>query len=281
MTQIREMTENDFEHALRLTNLMRWDYSRRDFEWMIYFEPKGCFIATDGHKRIGITTTITHKNLGWIGNVVISPEYRHRDVGSELVDHAIEYLKSKSVDFVGLYSYPETSRFYSTLGFEEDEHFIELFGLGRPFSFEECRMMTHKDLEDVLELDSRCFGAYRKKILEKIFNGFRGFCWLTASNREVLGYIMGTESATGVEMGPWICDPQYAEKALSLLKAFLSSAKGMKISFGVMARNLELLNKLKELQFEIDFEVIRMFYKGKKPTMSKNFILAIGSLDRG
>jgi ribosomal protein S18 acetylase RimI-like enzyme len=281
MTQIREMSGDDFDYALELTNLMRWDYSRRDFEWMIYFEPKGCFIATDGDKRIGITTTIAYKNLGWIGNVITSPEYRRRDIGSELIDHSIDYLENKSIDFIGLYSYPDTSKFYTGLGFKEDERFVELSGRGRSHSFEECGIMTSKDLEFVVELDSKCFGASRKKILAKIFDEFKDLCWLTVTSGEVAGYIMGTESATGVEIGPWICDPKNNEKALNLLRALLCNTKGMKLSLGVPARNLELINKLKKLKFEVDFEVLRMFYKGKKPMMRENFILAVGSLDRG
>ncbi len=281
MIQIREMTQNDFDYALRLTDLMKWDYSLRDFEWMIYFEPKGCFIATDDDKRIGITTTITYENLGWIGNVIISPKYQRRDVGSKLVEHAIEYLESKSMDFIGLYSYPETSRFYRNFGFDEDEQFIEFVGKGSEHSNKECRMIAPEDLEYVLEFDIKCFGANRKKVLTRIFKNFNNFCWVTGSNKEIIGYIMGTGSATVAEIGPWICDPKYFEKGIGLLKAFLSNNKGIKINLGIIAKNIELANKLKELQFEIDFEILRMFYKGKKPEMRENFIFAIGSLERG
>lgn len=281
MIKIKEMAENDFNYALRLTNLMKWDYSRKDFEWMVYFEPKGCFVAMDGNKRVGIITTITYQNLGWIGNAIVSPKYRHKGIGSKLVSHAIDYLKSKSVEFIGLYSYLETSRFYNKLGFKEDEQFIRLIGKGKFYSFEGCRRMASNDLKDIIEFDSKCFSVCRKKVLNKIFEEFKDLCWLTVLNKEIIGYIMGKKSATGMEVGPWICNPKHTKKAFNLLKAFLSNAKNMRISLVIPEKNLKLMNKLKELGFKIDFKVIRMFYNGIKPKIKENFILAIESLERG
>jgi len=281
MVKIKNMKHEDFEFALRLTNLMSWDYARRDFEWMTHFEPAGCFVALDSYRRIGITTTITYENLGWIGNVIVSPEHRGRGIGSRLVEHAVDYLRNRSADFIGLYSYPETLQFYNNLGFREGESFLRLSIRGGCGFFEKSEKMRLEELKGVIELDSKCFGACRKKVLTKIFNEFKELCRVTLVDGKVVGYIMGTKSAAGIEVGPCICHPKYRENALNLLKATLSHVKAKKISMGVPMRKFKLVNKLKEWGFKIDFKVIRMFYKGQTPAMKSNFIFAMESLERG
>jgi ribosomal protein S18 acetylase RimI-like enzyme len=281
MVHIRAMTEEDFDYALRLTNMLKWDYLRRDFEWMVEFEPEGCFVATEGGRRVGITTTITYQKIGWIGNVAVSPRYRRMGVGSALVERAVDYLRSRSVDFMGLYAYPEAAGFYNALGFRGDERFIRLRGQGRPYRFEGCRRMERRDLEDVMGLDAKCFGAGRGRVLKKIFEGSGGLCWVRASNGRIVGCVMGTESATGLEAGPWVCDPTHIEGAMDLLKAFLSNARGERVGLVVPARSPMLIDGLKGLGFEPDFTVLRMFYGGRKPRMEEGSMFAIESLERG
>ncbi len=280
MFEIRKFSADDIEYALALTDLIGWGYSKKDFRWMMDFEPKGCFIAIKDNERVGITTTITFQNLGWIGNVIVSPKFRRKGIAAKLVNHAIEYLKSREIGFIGLYSYLETSNLYRNLGFKEDEHFTELCGNGNSFGTKDVRNIHFEDLNKIEEYDSNCFGFSRKKVLNKIFNEFKELCYLVFLDNEIKGYIMGTKSNDEVEIGPWIVNPKYDDQ-LDLLKTILNHERGKKINLGVPANNLELINKLKKMNFETSFDVIRMFYKGIKPTMKDNFIRAIESLERG
>jgi ribosomal protein S18 acetylase RimI-like enzyme len=280
MFEIREFSADDIEYALALTNLVGWGYSKKDFRWMMDFEPKGCFIAIKDNERVGITTAITFESLGWIGNVIVSPKFRREGIATKLVNHAIECLKSREIGFIGLYSYLETSNLYRNLGFKEDECFTELYGIGNSFGIKDVRNIHFEDLDRIEEYDSNCFGFSRKKVLGKIFNEFKELCYLVFLDNEIKGYIMGTKSNDEVEIGPWIVDPKY-DGELELFKAILNHERGKKINLGVPAYNSELIKKLKKMNFETNFDVIRMFYKGIKPSMKDNFILAIESLERG
>ncbi|MCZ2845172.1 MAG: GNAT family N-acetyltransferase [Candidatus Bathyarchaeota archaeon] len=280
MFEIREFSADDIEYALALTNLVGWGYSKKDFRWMMDFEPKGCFIAIKDNERVGITTTITYEKLGWIGNVIVSPKFRRKGIAAKLVNHALEHLKSREIGFIGLYSYLETSNLYRNLGFKEDECFTELCGIGSSFGVKDVRSIHSGDLNKIEEYDSNCFGFNRKKVLSRIFNDFKDLCYLMVPDNEILGYIMGTKSNDEVEIGPWIVNPKY-DGELELLKAILNRERGKKINLGVPTNNSELIDKLKKMNFEKNFDVIRMFYKGIRPTMKDNFILAIESLERG
>ncbi len=274
------MRPQDFDFAVRLTDLKRWEYSRRDFACMTSLEPHGCFVAVENGRRVGITTTINYRSLGWIGNVIVSPRYEGKGIGSQLVNHAIDYLKGKSVNSIGLYSYPDSTRLYGRMGFQEDGYFIRLSGKGKPAASEECQLMKRRHLGDVTRLDSQCIGADRRKVLTKIFEEFGNLCWVAISSEKLAGYIMGTSSRTSVELGPWICDPRYADGAFTLLSAFLSSTRNKKINLGIPERHVAL-RRLQESGFKPDFRVARMFHKGKKPSMKDDYIIAMESLERG
>jgi len=274
------MRPHDFEFAVRLTDLKQWEYSRRDFAWMTSLEPQGCFVAVEDGRRLGITTTVNYQTLGWIGNVIVSPRYEGKGVGSQLVNRAVEYLRGKSVGSIGLYSYLDNTPFYARLGFKEDGCFIRSSGKGKPAVLGECQPMKPIDLEAVTRLDFECIGADRSKVLTKIFERCRNLCWITTSRRELAGYIMGTSSRTSVELGPWICDPRYADGAFTLLSAFLSSTRNKKINLGIPERHVAL-RSLEESGFKPDFRVARMFHKGKKPSMKDDYIIAMESLERG
>jgi ribosomal protein S18 acetylase RimI-like enzyme len=280
MIRIRELSADDIEYALALTNSVGWGYSKKDFEWIMDLEPKGCFIAIKDNERVGITTTVTFENLGWIGNVIVSPKFRRKGIAAKLVNQAIEYLKSREIGFIGLYSYLETSNLYNNLGFKEDERFTELSGIGRSFRVKNVKNILLKDLNKIEEFDSNCFGFSRKKVISRIFDEFKDLCRLIFTDDEIKGYIMGTKSNDEVEIGPWIFNPKY-DGEFELLKAILNHERGKKFNLGVPADNLELIDKLKNMKFKVNFDVIRMFYKGIRPTMKDNFILAIESLERG
>ncbi|MEM4246688.1 MAG: GNAT family N-acetyltransferase [Candidatus Bathyarchaeia archaeon] len=281
---IRTMRKSDYPHAVELTSLMRWGNTERDFEWMSFFEPHGCFVAVDGSRLVGVATTIGYGGLGWIGNVIVSPEYRGMGVGSLLVDHAIEYFKARSTGSVGLYSYPENLRFYKRIGFVEDSSFVWLTcpQVRRGFPRADnprFRRMERRDLKSVIDLDKDFFGADRSRVLTKIYSEFDELCWVSAYGKEVQGYIMGTRSGYRIDIGPWAHGAEDGLNAITLLNTFLRRLAGTEANIGVQAGNLKA--RLIESGFIVKSHVIRMFLNGKKPPTRDDCLLAIESLERG
>lgn len=58
MLQVRNMTPEDFQFAVGLTDTMNWKLEEEDFVFMTKLEPGGCFTLLDNSEKIGVVTTI-------------------------------------------------------------------------------------------------------------------------------------------------------------------------------------------------------------------------------
>lgn len=274
------MTLEDIASAISLTDTMKWGLLEDDFKFMMELEPEGCFVAVDDTKFIGLVITVFFESLGWIGNVIVDPDYRARGVGSLLAQEGISYLKSRGATTIGLYSYLGTIPFYERLGFKKDEVFTYLIGSGAKCNKTKAvKRMKNEDFNEVLEFDKRCLGFSREKLLRGIFGRFRDLCYVADGKDGLTGFVMARKSSEAAEIGPLVCASRAENKAIELLYALLRRFIGLEVYIGVPENKRETLYTLKGLEFRELFKVVRMYY-GNKP-QNKGCIFAIESLERG
>lgn len=171
MFHVKNMSLEDLDFAVRITDSMGWNLVEQDFKFMMHLEPDGCFVLLFDSERVGIATTISFNKVGWLGNIIVSESHRKLGAGSLLVRHCVKYLASKNVETVGLYSYIDKVPFYRKLGFEYNSEFTVLKGKGfssRPKAG--LRKVTKENIQEVIDYDQSCFGASRKKLLDPFFS---------------------------------------------------------------------------------------------------------------
>jgi hypothetical protein len=93
--------------------------------------------------------------------------------------------------------------------------------------------MTREDIEQVTNLDRRFFGLDRGQKLRRVRHDYPELCFKASKGGEIRGYIMAKPGASNVRVGPWICDPKYAEFAEPLLNALSSRVDGRKVWVGL------------------------------------------------
>lgn len=77
------------------------------------------FIAEDDDKLIGIIMGSSYYDEVAIDNVIVSKEYRHQNIGSQLVNTVIEAFRGKGFSNVSLTTHEfQALDFYKKLGFE-------------------------------------------------------------------------------------------------------------------------------------------------------------------
>ena len=274
------MVEEDVASAIQLTETMEWGFTESDFKFMRDLEPRGCFVARDGDKFVGLTTTVRFENLGWIGNVIVDADHRQMGIGSRLVRHAMKYLEDTGVTTIGLYSYPNTAPWYQRMGFKIDKTFIYLVGSGvEHIKVDNVKLIGEESFERVLELDRRCIGASRKKLLRSIFTRSRNLCYATYEDEDLVGFVMAVSASKSAEIGPLICESSSMDKAINLLQALLRMFIGCKVYIGVPQCNPNMLPTLRDLGFRESFHTIRMYYGN--PLQDTGCIVAMESLERG
>jgi len=279
MFHVRKMTEEDFEYAVELTDTKGWNLTEEDFRFMLNLEPEGCFVLLDDSERIGIITSISLGRIGWFGNLIVEEKHQRKGAGSVLVKHVVDYLTSKSVEVVGLYSYVDAVPFYERLGFKYDSDFIVLEGKASASPVKaNVREAKAEDLQKIVEFDSSCLNASRKKLLESIFRNTNNLCYLSTENEQLLGYVMAKVYKGMAEVGPLMCNPKRNDIAINLVKTVLNRLAGFEVSFCVPEKELTMLDFLKKSGITERFHVARMFFK---PISLKDCIYIAESLERG
>lgn len=273
------MTQDDFAFAIRLTDTMHWDLTKRDFMFMTALEPQGCFVALDGAKNVGITTTAHFDKIGWIGNVIVDAHYRSKGIGVRLVKDAIEYLFEKSADTVALYAYLDTAKFYEKIGFKADLDFIRFAGQGIESHGDTSatRGMTQRDLRDAVDFDRSCMGWNRGRLLRRVFADSKDLCYVARKDGELLGFVMADWYRQ--EIGPLMCKADSDDEAISLLKALLSKLANIRVGIGVSEARRRIAGALADWGFKEEFRVTLMHLGERLP--DARCLVAMESLERG
>lgn len=279
MFRIKKMSPEDFTFGIRITDSMSWNLVEEDFEYMTKLEPEGCFVLLHDSTRIGIATTISFGKLGWLGNVIVTENYRKKGGGSFLVQHSLEYLKSKDVRTIGLYAYIDTVPFYRSLGFQCDLEFSILMGKGFFSSVAaNPKEANRQEVQKIIDFDHSYIGESRKKTLEPTLLNADNLCYVSIKDRQISGYAVAKVYEEMAEVGPLICPRGHSDTAISLLKTILSKLIDFKISMCVPRNESSILNMLTNHGFTENFRVSRMF---SGPSTIKNCIYIAESLERG
>jgi N-acetylglutamate synthase-like GNAT family acetyltransferase len=279
MLHAEKMKADDFPFAVQLANTMNWNMTVDDFKFIMNLEPQGCFVQFHGNQRVGIATTISFEKAGWFGNFIVKDDSRGKGAGTLLLEHALNYLKSKNAETIGLYAYPQLVKFYQRFGFEPHSDFLVLKGKAAiPAAQETLREAEKGDMAEIVDLDGKCFGANRKKLLEQILLNKRNFCVVSTEKNKITGYVAAKVYEEMAEVGPLICHANRQEAAVSLLKSIFSRLNGLDVFIYVPKKENLLLAKLGKMGLKEDFRVVRMFMG---PAIAKNCIYAAESLERG
>jgi GNAT superfamily N-acetyltransferase len=279
MFHIQKISVDDFAFAVRLTDTMNWNLVEEDFQFMKDLEPEGCFTIRDESERIGVATTISFGQVGWLGNVIVREEYRGRGVGSLLVNHALDYLTKQNAKTIGLYAYQNKIPFYQRLGFKYDSNFIVL--TGKPESSSEQlqhREATKNDKQEIIDLDHCCFGVSRHKLLAPILDKASNVCYVAGEKGSIQGFIVVKVYPGMAEVGPLACQRGYPDIAVDLLKVALNRVSGLKVITCIPEKESTIRSMLMRRGFSEAFRVARMFHG--VPRLN-NCIYMAESLERG
>jgi GNAT superfamily N-acetyltransferase len=171
----RRMTEADLPAADRLREIAGWNQTLDDWRRFVALEPDGCFLAVHGAEVIGTVTTTTYdRALAWIGMMLVHPDHRGRGIGSSLMRRALEYLGSRGIPCIRLDATPAGRPMYEKFGFVSEwsltrhERPPTSETLLNETSTKVVRDLIESDWGGAGEIDTRCFGVPRERLLRKL-----------------------------------------------------------------------------------------------------------------
>jgi hypothetical protein len=173
----------------------------------------------------------------------------------------------------------DTVGFYGKFGFKCDATFTVLEGKAHKMQVKsDIKEAKGEDLKQIIAYDSSCLNASRKKLLEAIFHKIKGLCYFYAEHGQVCGYVMAKVYDGLAEIGPLICNREYGEVAIDLIKKVFNQIEGYHVTLCIPKRETALMDFLANCGFKESFDVARMFLK---PANLKDYIYMAESLERG
>ncbi|MFK7771595.1 MAG: GNAT family N-acetyltransferase [Saprospiraceae bacterium] len=148
------------------------------------------------NKVIGVGELIINDKNGWLGNIIVSKDFRNQGLGKKLTKRLIEIAYAKGCESIYLLATPLGKHVYQKLGFQEKgkylffekgENNIELENKqesGNIIPYEE----VFKD--QILELDKKAIGEDRSKILT--LNLVQSFVYKKPNEDKISGFFIPT-----------------------------------------------------------------------------------------
>jgi predicted N-acetyltransferase YhbS len=277
---IRRMEKKDMAQSVALTDLMDWGLTEEDFAFNIGLEPGGCFVAvSEGERVVGVITSVAYGKVGWVGNVIVHPRRRDSGIGAALVSHALDHLTMRGVVTTGLYGYRNVVHFYERLGFR----------VSRPFSWMSCKTVSWMgeaapsaeptDIQAIVELDERCFGAPRQRLLRSLLASPFAVTRVALDQGKLISYVAATKFEETVEIGPWASVKGREQEGLQLFRSLGEELRGLEAHVGVPSDRPDLTRFLSDIGFAEEFPVNRMYHG--QPLPDNRCTLAMESLERG
>jgi GNAT superfamily N-acetyltransferase len=152
-----------------------------------YFHP---IVAELAGKMVGCANGLLNQATGWLGNIIVLPEYRRQGIGSALTEYLVEYFLKQGCSSQVLVATKLGEPVYTKLGFTIRSTYTFLRStraiLAKPTPH--IRKVEPGDLEAIRELDREITREKRSAFLERFLAG--GWVCQTDTRDQLAGFFL-------------------------------------------------------------------------------------------
>jgi ribosomal protein S18 acetylase RimI-like enzyme len=255
--QIRGMQPDDLDFAAACTAAEGWrTQTRAEFEGFYAHDPKGCLIAEVAGAPVGICVGTSYGRYGFVGELIVVPEMRGRDIGRRLLDRAVNRLWQEGARGIYLDAVQAAVPLYWRAGFRGVCCSLRFSGTIEGQRHADVRRMRARrmrarrmragDLDAVCALDRAAFGADRSFFLQRRWQRFPGLSQVSEIDGQIAGFALAARVDDLVAVGPWVVRPE-VERPADLLEAIARAAPGCTLGLGVLESNPAAVQVVREL----------------------------------
>lgn len=278
---IRIADPNDINFWMSLIEVVGWDNTKADIKRSLILEPEGCFIAKINSQDVGIVNSFLYGKIGWIGNLVVKPEFRGNGIGEELMKYAINRLKCKGAESIRLDSVEKAISLYKRLGFQHEWRSLRYICKSENRNTENVSLIKPSELNEIFRIDKKYCGYDRQKFLKTIRKEFPQLCYKFSIKGKISGYIMARFLNNSFKIGPWVCNPKTPIQAEQLLFAVMKQAERYELKVGIPEPNKNAIGIVEKNNFIQLPSSYRMCLGDYKSLGKIEGIFGIGSPDKG
>ena len=276
--QLKPFIPGDVDFGVQQASREGWATGRPFVQLHLEHDPKGAWIAWLAGRRAGLATATAYESTGWVGNLIVEPEFRSRGIGRRLMERAIDYLEAAGLATLRLDADPPGVPLYRSLGFMDESSSLRYKWTGSG-GLPDVRVdhLTPDDLPDVIRLDRNSFGDRRDGLLPIVLKQAESALGIK-ENRRLTGFLITIDSTAGVRIGPLAAESIAAAEAL--LSTTIHQHPGGLLALGISELNQPGVELLKSLGFKATAPCLRMV-RGKRAAAgdaSRCFAIAGGDI---
>ncbi len=233
---IRTMTPADVPAGMRLKQQANWNQIPADWTRFLQTNPEGCFLAERDGYPVGTTCTWTFGPVAWVAMVLVDPQCRGQGIGTQLMQHALQYLDAQGVATIRLDATHLGRPIYEKLGFQVDYELARIEGCLATCPQPDAVQPLQADLLDSLcHLDFQVTGTDRRPLLESLWRHWPQAAYVRLHQGSLRGFAFCRAGSRAVQIGPIAaCDPE-AGRALG--DAALAAAADQRVYVDVPLAN--------------------------------------------
>ncbi|NHJ49856.1 MAG: GNAT family N-acetyltransferase [Asgard group archaeon] len=291
---------DDLESIFKIIDITGWGETREDIE-RVMKNPSCSYISVVDRitgEMIGITLAVAFNDFGFIGHVIVNPDFRGMGIGEELMIEAINHLKFKGCKTIKLDAVDKAKSLYERVGFKfelnslryqyeiknDDSITFLLESLKKYQSQFQTSKIEEQDLKQIYKIDKETFGVDRHNLLLLFYEDYPELSFITRdSKNEIIGYNFGQyqNGILKLRAGMSVSTNTLVQHLKEAIIAVKEKSDFKFIKFGILENNIESVKLLEKLGFIKTSYSLRMYW-GKKSTISINSTLfAIGDPAKG
>jgi len=258
---IRPFQPSDIDAGMRFKQFAGWNQVPEDWMGLLQLDPEGCFVGEIDGSVVGTATGLRFdERLGWIGMVLVDPDFRRRGIATRLMLHAIEYLESSPCRCLKLDATDAGAKVYEKMGFQVEYTVERWLRAGRSKNrFEESdasiRAVEFEDLARIGKWDEPIFGGDRTRLLEWYLTRCKAY-WLRRAEAPE-GFVFGRPGSNAFQIGPLAADT--IEVAEILFRRLLAEVPGDRVIADIVTPNAAATSMLEAHGFKRFRVLQRMF----------------------
>jgi len=267
---INRLTSDDLSEARRLSTAVGWNQTYEDWERLLDLFPETCFAGHIGGNLIGTSTLATYGDrFGWIGMVLVDPDYRRQGYGSALFERSLEFGLGADIDVVGLDATDAGREVYEKYGFERIEGIDRWRGNIQSLA---CSVSAGPilDADAVVTFDTEQSGADRSRLLKHLLDSETVVGLRVPAYGEIRGFTIIRPGRTCPQVGPVIVTDR---DALIGLLAAVSDEVNDEIVIDALDRD-RYRRPLDRAGLSVSRSLHRMTHKGAIPAFDGPGVVA-------
>lgn len=277
--RIRPFLHGDISAGLDLCRIAGWNQLQMDWECLLAIAPDGLFAAEESGRVCGTASAVLYPPaLGWIGMILVHPDWRGRGIAAALMEACIAHLRAKGARTIKLDATDLGRPVYLKLGFREEQPIHRVRLVRPPQGGKNSGHEPHDDQNQTVpawfqEMDRMAFGADRSALITHLarFGNAQFFSDLGEHRAGALAR-PGFHSAF---LGPVVAtDTEAGKKAILSL---ISRISAKQLMADIFPAHTECARLFTELGFQVERQLVRMSLGDPSPAAwSPNILSAAG-----